>query len=102
MEIANNENKESEIRDFEKRIHESGLCRSVQDLLSDYILLEQYFMSENIHKAIDQDDVNPDQLTSLMLDDIFFILKKCIKRALSGQNIDGFCAVVNNACTLLE
>jgi hypothetical protein len=43
-----------------------------------------------------------DQLTSVMLDDVFFILKKCIQRSISGQNVDGVCAVVNNACRICE
>ena len=37
-----------------------------------------------------------------LMDDAFFILKKCISRAISGQNVDGVCAVVNNACGILE
>ena len=37
-----------------------------------------------------------------MLDDVFFIVKKCVRRAKSSQSIDGICAVANNACTILE
>jgi COG4 transport protein len=44
----------------------------------------------------------PPQFTSLMLDDVFFIVKKCVRRAMSSQTIDGICAVANNACTILE
>jgi hypothetical protein len=81
----------------------SGLCHSMQDLLADYILLEDYFMSANIRKAMENDLVLADnQVTSLMLDDVFFLLKKCIQRAITGQNVDGVCAVVNNACGILE
>ena len=40
--------------------------------------------------------------SSLMLDDVFFIVKKCVRRAMSSQSIDGVCAVANNACTILE
>ena len=43
-----------------------------------------------------------DQKTTSMLDDVFFILKKCIKRSVSSNSVDGICAVINNACTLLE
>ena len=42
-----------------------------------------------------------DQLTTSMLDDVF-IVKKCVKRAASSHSVDGICAVINNACTLLE
>jgi hypothetical protein len=39
---------------------------------------------------------------SSMTDDVFFIVKKCIKRSLSSQSVDGVCAVINNACGILE
>ena len=32
-----------------------------------------------------------DQLTTSMLDDVFFIVKKCIGRAISSQNVDCIC-----------
>lgn len=35
-------------------------------------------------------------------DDVFFIVKKCIKRSLVSQSVDGVCAVINNACGILE
>ena len=40
--------------------------------------------------------------SSMMLDDVFFIVKKCIQRSISCQSIDGVCAVVNNANSVLE
>jgi len=39
---------------------------------------------------------------SSMTDDVFFIVKKCIKRSLASQSVDGVCAVINNACGILE
>ena len=41
--------------DLDKLISQSGLFYSMQDLLAEYILLEDYFMSENIAKAIKED-----------------------------------------------
>ncbi|CAB4056847.1 COG4 [Lepeophtheirus salmonis] len=103
MDVVESPNKEEEISQFGEFLKKSRLCRLLQDLLSDYILLEQFFMAENIHKAMAQEEeLNSDQLTSLMLDDIFYILKKTVERALSSQNVDGFCAVLNNACTLID
>lgn len=88
---------------MEKLIVSSGLCHGIQLLLSDYILLEDYFMSQNIQKAMSSDALSPsDGLTSDMLDDVFFLVKKCVQRAISSQNVDGVCAVVNNACGILE
>ena len=89
----------------EKMLLNSGVCHALQNLLSDYILLEDYFMTENIKKAMSaasSDTPEPDQLSSPMLDDVFFLLKKCVGRAISGQNVDGVCAVVNNAVGILE
>lgn len=40
-------------------------------------------------------------LTSVT-DDVFFIVKKCIKRSLSSQSVDGVCAIINIACGILE
>ena len=112
--------------------------------MSQYILLEDYFMTENIRKAIQhhqqivkaQSEMastthqpsstltpstssislsNSNSATigdnepsisiytdSILLDDIFYIVKKCVSRAISSQNIDGVCAVANNASTILE
>merc|ERR550519_2562737 len=83
----------------------SSLCdlsRTSQESLGDYIALEQYFLSENLALAISLDSSEQDQLTTSMLDDVFFIVKKCIGRATTTQNVDGICAVINNAVTLLE
>ena len=140
----------TELRDekqalLEKRINSSGLCHIMQELLSQYILLEDYFMTENIRKAIqhhqktnkalaegsttaqqnptatmpnsasslslssaagsqmgDEDFINSIYTDSILLDDIFYIVKKCVSRAISSHNIDGVCAVANNASTILE
>ena len=80
----------------------SDMAKYSQESLGDYIALEQYFMSENVKLAITLDSVEQDQLTTSMLDDVFFIVKKCVGRAVSSQNVDCICAVLNNACTLLE
>eukprot|EP00095_Tigriopus_kingsejongensis_P011780 maker-scaffold119_size336447-snap-gene-1.16 protein:Tk11780 transcript:maker-scaffold119_size336447-snap-gene-1.16-mRNA-1 annotation:"conserved oligomeric golgi complex subunit 4" len=98
--------KKDKLAAMEKLIANSGLCHSMQVLLSDYILLEDYFMSQNIQKAMSSPEVGlsslSGELVSPMLDDVFFLVKKCVQRAISGQNVDGVCAVVNNACGILE
>ena len=84
----------------------SGLCQYVQEILSEYILLEDYYMRQNIRKATDQhrhslngqDSSDGDNL----LDEVFFIVKQCISRATGCGNVDGLCAVTNNACSILE
>nr|CAG4651667.1 EOG090X02VY [Triops cancriformis] len=79
-----------------------GLSRAVQELMGQYILLEQYFMSETVAKAVELDTLMEDSLISSIVDDVFFIVKKCIRRAIGSSNVDSICAVINNACTLLE
>ena len=80
----------------------SDLAKFSQESLGDYIALEQFFMSENVKLAISLDSSEQDQLTTSMLDDVFFIVKKCVGRGISSQNVDCICAVLNNAVTLLE
>lgn len=79
-------------------------CRTSQleqELMSKYILIEDYFMRESLCKAVAMDTCNPDGCTSSMADDIFFVLQKCTRRAFSSGNVDGACAVLNNASSLL-
>ena len=37
-----------------------------------------------------------------MVDDAFFIIKKCVRRALSSSSVDGVCAMLNHANSVLE
>jgi hypothetical protein len=71
-----------------------------------YVMLEQFYMNESSKKAIvmDQIDIDPSYscLISSMLDDIFFIIKKCTKRAVSTKSNEVFCAIINHCVTLLE
>ena len=99
--------KAEKLSKMEKLITRSGLCHSMQDLLAEYILLEDYFMSENIRMAMENASSNDviqlaDPSSSVMLDDVFFILKKCVQRSVRGHNVDGVCAVINNGCRILE
>ena len=36
-------------------------------------------------------------VTSSMVDDVFFIIQKSVKRALSSSSVDGVCAMLNHA-----
>ena len=132
-----NEHRDEKTKQLEQKIASSELCHIMQELMSQYILLEDYFMTENIRKAIQHhrqtnktttDSATTPSLTpsasalslaaptttmgdedfghsytdSILLDDIFYIVKKCVSRAISSHNIDGVCAVANNASTILE
>lgn len=87
---------------LEQLIQKSDLCRRMQELLGDYLHLERYYMQQSVNKAVAMDALDPSSQTSSMVDDVFFIVRKCIRRAASSQSIDGVCAVINNACGALE
>ncbi|KAG8229832.1 hypothetical protein J437_LFUL008800, partial [Ladona fulva] len=90
----------------------SGLCLAMQELLGNYSLLERYYLEESVAKAIamdaliiegaggDEAAMGP-PLTS-MVDDTFFIIRKCIRRAASSGSLDGTCAILNMACSMLS
>jgi hypothetical protein len=60
-------------------INSTDLQFNIQELIGQYSILENYFMTENIYKAIQMDDIKKNSLTSSVVDDVFFIIKKCIK-----------------------
>ncbi|KAG6800682.1 conserved oligomeric Golgi complex subunit 4 isoform X1 [Apis mellifera caucasica] len=90
------------ITEFENIINNSDLAHGMQELLSAYLALERYFLEESVNKALGMDTLDQDQQTSSMVDDVFFIVQKCIRRSMSSWSIDGVCAVVNMACGILE
>ncbi|KAH8246772.1 hypothetical protein KR038_008690 [Drosophila bunnanda] len=90
------------IERYEKIMKNSDLRRQMQEILSTYLLLERYFMEESVLKAIGLDAYEPGQQCSSMVDDVFFILRKSIRRALTTQSINGTCAVINNVAACLD
>nr|XP_016945408.1 conserved oligomeric Golgi complex subunit 4 [Drosophila suzukii] len=87
---------------YEKIMKNSDLRRQMQEILSTYLLLERYFMEESVLKAIGLDTFESGQQCSSMVDDVFFILRKSIRRALTTQSINGTCAVINNVAACLD
>lgn len=53
-------------------------------------------------QAVTMDTYEKGQLNSSMVDDCFYIVKKCISRALSSSSIDCLCAMINHANSVLE
>ncbi|KAJ7280500.1 hypothetical protein O6H91_Y371800 [Diphasiastrum complanatum] len=76
--------------------------RSVQELIGHYIILEEFFMVENVKKAIKIDEVVPDALTTSMVDDVFFVLQSCCRRAVCTMNVQSVLAVLNCGINLLN
>jgi len=103
IEVATDDESVRKAKDgeLETMLANSKLCHTMQDLLADYILLEDHYMTANIRKALDLAEP-PTPESSVMLDDIFFILKKCVQRAAGSHNVDSTCAVLNNVCSVLD
>ncbi|KAI5061008.1 hypothetical protein GOP47_0023513 [Adiantum capillus-veneris] len=76
--------------------------RTVQELTMHYIVLEEYFMAENVRKAIKIDEFVTDALTTSMVDDVFYVLQECTRRAISTLNLQSVLATVNSAVNLLN
>ncbi|KAK4522809.1 hypothetical protein GAYE_PCTG30G0699 [Galdieria yellowstonensis] len=82
-----------------KVFRECLLQRKLDELISAYISMENYFMTESMKKAISLDQVPNDFsiLVSTVVDDCFFVLQKSLKRAFAFENNDVLCAVINEA-----
>ncbi|XP_044750706.1 conserved oligomeric Golgi complex subunit 4 [Coccinella septempunctata] len=100
--IPDEKKKEDAINIFNQTLKNSELSQLKHELLSHYLRLEQYFMEESINKAVAMDYIDTSQQTSSMVDDTFFIVRKCIRRSISSGNLDGICVIINTACRVLE
>uniref|UniRef100_A0A671U9H4 Conserved oligomeric Golgi complex subunit 4 n=1 Tax=Sparus aurata TaxID=8175 RepID=A0A671U9H4_SPAAU len=89
-------------QNVEKLLKHCMLSRTMQELIGYYIPMEEYYMRESVNKAVTMDTYEKGQLTSSMVDDCFYIVKKCISRALSSSSIDCLCAMINHANSVLE
>ena len=95
--------KEQRIAKIERQLLMCGLSQSIQELMSEYVLFEEFYMSQNIRKAMNQFKENSvDLLDDRILDEVFFIVKQCVSRSIGCASLDGLCAVANNACSVLE
>ncbi|XP_055381969.1 conserved oligomeric Golgi complex subunit 4 [Condylostylus longicornis] len=101
---ANSDENEKDLKKkkCEETIMKCGLSRQMQELLGTYLLFERYFMEESVLKAIALDTYENGQQCSSMVDDVFYILRKSIRRSITTQSVNGICAVINNAATCFE
>uniref|UniRef100_A0A8C9QJQ3 Conserved oligomeric Golgi complex subunit 4 n=3 Tax=Marmotini TaxID=337730 RepID=A0A8C9QJQ3_SPEDA len=100
--MASQELKQEHQKCLDKLLNNCLLSCTMQELIGLYITMEEYFMRETVNKAVALDTYEKGQLTSSMVDDVFYIVKKCIGRALSSSSIDCLCAMINLATTELE
>ena len=58
---------------------------AVRELVSFYVAMEEFYMEQNVGKAIEIREHSPDSLTTSMVDDAFFILQKARRPPLSAH-----------------
>lgn len=85
-----------------KAFRSGSFSKVAQDLTGFYVILEGFFMVENVRKAIRIDEHDPDSLTTSMVDDVFYVLQSCLRRAISTSNISSVVAVLSGASSLLS
>ncbi|XP_028173345.1 conserved oligomeric Golgi complex subunit 4 [Ostrinia furnacalis] len=94
--------RKASIEAMDKIIAECDLTRTAQDLLGHYLALERYFLEENVNKALKMATPQTGVTTSSLVDDIFFIARKAIRRSVATGSVQGACAVLNDAGALVE
>lgn len=85
-----------------KAFRSGSFSRMVQELTGFYVILEEFFMVENVRKAIRIDEQVPDSLTTSLVDDVFYVLQSCCQRAISTANINSVFAILSCAMNLLS
>ncbi|XP_008233046.1 PREDICTED: conserved oligomeric Golgi complex subunit 4-like [Prunus mume] len=85
-----------------KAFRSGSFSKVVQEITGFYVILEGFFMVENVRKAIRIDEHVPDSLTTSMVDDVFYVLQSCLRRAISTLNISSVIAVLSGSSSLLS
>lgn len=85
-----------------KAFRSGSFSKVIQEITGFYVILEGFFMVENVRKAIRIDEHVPDSLTTSMVDDVFYVLQSCLRRAISTSNISSVIAVLSAASSLLS
>lgn len=70
--------------------------------MAEYTILEEYFIRKGIEKAIKIETFEKGNLTSSCVDDIFFILKKCVLRCISSCNTKSASMILSGIGKMLE
>ncbi|XP_038220470.1 conserved oligomeric Golgi complex subunit 4 [Zerene cesonia] len=83
--------------EIERIISESDMTRTAQDILGQYLTLERFYLEESVNKALKLSTPQPGMTTSSLVDDVFFIARKVIRRGVSTGSVEGVCCVVNEA-----
>ena len=71
-------------------------------IFHELMVQEEFYLEENVEKAIAIDEWSPDALTTSMVDDVFFVLQKCGGRALAIGSLQCLCAILGQLNNLLR
>ncbi|KAI7900656.1 COG4 transport protein-domain-containing protein [Cokeromyces recurvatus] len=81
----------------------SGLTKRVKELMSSYLVIDEYLIKKSIDKAMKIDDYDPSSSpVSTCVDDVFFILKAALKRCISTYDPEVICSTVKTEMKILE
>ncbi|KAG0371338.1 Golgi transport complex subunit 4 [Mortierella sp. AD032] len=80
----------------------SGLSRKVEEVIDQYLVIEEFFLRRSVDRAMKIDEYDPGNQTSSCVDDVFYILKKTISRAVYTSNVDCLAAMINFIKNTLE
>lgn len=79
----------------------SGLTKRVRELMSSYLVIDEYLLKKSVDKAMKLDDYDSQQ-TSSCVDDVFFILKAVLKRCISTYEPEVIGSTVRTMTKVLE
>ncbi|KAF8363072.1 cogc-4 [Pristionchus pacificus] len=102
---AEAERAEERTRKLHALLHKSRVGLGMQELIGRYIPMEAYYVEEMVAKAIGEaqrEDKGHTWITSSMVDDTLFLVRKAVRRAVATASSDAAAATVNNAVALLE
>lgn len=71
-------------------------------LTSHRFVQEEFYLEQNVAKAIAIDEFSGDALTTSLVDDVFFILQKVGRRSLGTASVQCICAVLTQLNSLLS
>ncbi|KAI3924472.1 hypothetical protein MKW98_032673 [Papaver atlanticum] len=77
-----------------KAFRSGSFSKVVQEITGFYVILEEFFMVENVRKVIKIDEHVPDSLPTSMVDDVFYVLQSCCRRDISTSSMNSVLAIL--------
>ncbi|KAI8344397.1 COG4 transport protein-domain-containing protein [Chlamydoabsidia padenii] len=66
----------------------SGLAKRIKEVMNSFLVIDEYLLKRSMDKAMKMDNYDSSSQTSSCVDDVFYILKKVVKRSLSTYQPD--------------